>query len=85
MRFVLLGIFGLFCMTKINKKMFNEARLEKYLAKTPKVGPVLIFYSSDKTSKYGNLPSGMRFILLAIIGLSFLAKINKKEFTGARP
>ena len=45
MRFVLPGIFGLFCMTKINKKVFNEARLEKYLAKTPKVAPVLIFYT----------------------------------------
>ena len=45
MRFVVPGIFGLFCVTKINKKVFNEARLEKYLAKTPKVAPVLIFYS----------------------------------------
>ena len=30
MRFVLPGIFGLLCVTKINKKVFNEARLEKY-------------------------------------------------------
>ena len=29
MRFVVPGIFGLFCVTKINKKVFNEARLEK--------------------------------------------------------